>query len=153
MPFSIRLQASIHVQGARPGVAEQIVAAGKAADGLLAVSGALRSDMIALGMAADGIRVHHTGLDLDVFRPVDRAAAKVALGVSGPLLVAAGGLLPAQGPDLAIEALNIGVGATLILVGDGRSRTRLNRAGGEAAHPLPRHTAPCAACSASAPPT
>jgi glycosyltransferase involved in cell wall biosynthesis len=126
VPFSIKARGSdIHVWGARPGVADQVVAAGRAADGLLAVSGALRGDMAALGMPADRIRVHHTGLDLDAFRPIDRAAAKAALGVSGPLLVAAGGLLVRKGQDLAIEALKSIPGATLILVGDGPDRSRL----------------------------
>lgn len=126
VPFSIKARGSdIHVWGARPGVAEQIVAAGRAAGGLLAVSGALRDDMAALGMPAERIRVHHTGLDLDAFRPVDRPAAKAALGVSGALLVTAGGLLQRKGQDLAIEALKSIPGATLILVGDGPDRTRL----------------------------
>jgi glycosyltransferase involved in cell wall biosynthesis len=126
VPFSVKARGSdIHVWGARPGVADQVVAAGRAADGLLAVSGALRDDMVALGMPADRIRVHHTGLDLDAFRPMGRMAAKAALGVSGPLLVTAGGLLPRKGQDLAIEALKFIPGATLILVGDGPDRSRL----------------------------
>lgn len=126
VPFSIKARGSdIHIWGARPGIARQILAAGKVADGLLAVSGALRADMAALGMPEEKIRVHHTGIDLDAFRPADRAAAKTALGVSGPLLVAAGGLLERKGQALAIEALKAISGATLILVGDGPDRARL----------------------------
>jgi teichuronic acid biosynthesis glycosyltransferase TuaC len=126
IPFSVKARGSdIHLWGARPGVAEQIVAAGRAADGLLAVSGALRDDMVALGMPAAKIRVHHTGIDLDAFRPADRVAAKAALGATGPLLVAAGGLLQRKGQALVIEALKSIPGATLILVGDGPDRARL----------------------------
>jgi teichuronic acid biosynthesis glycosyltransferase TuaC len=126
VPFSIKARGSdIHVWGARPGIAAQIAAAGRAADGLLAVSGALRADMAALGMPEDRIRVHHTGIDLDRFRPADRAAAKAALGVEGPLLVCAGALLARKGQDLAIAALGRLPGATLILVGDGPDRARL----------------------------
>jgi glycosyltransferase involved in cell wall biosynthesis len=126
VPFSIKARGSdIHVWGMRPDTGPQIVAAGRKADGMLAVSGAIREDMIALGMPAERIRVHHTGLDLDAFRPADRAAAKAALGVPGPLLVAAGGLLLRKGQDLAIEALKSTPGATLILVGDGPDRARL----------------------------
>src|SRR4051812_8946374 len=93
VPFSIKARGSdIHLWGTRPGIAEQIVAAGKAAGGLLAVSAALKRDMAALGLPEEKIRVHHTGIDLDRFRPVDRAAAKATLGVEGPLLIAVGHL-------------------------------------------------------------
>lgn len=126
VPFSIKARGSdIHIWGARPGTKGQIVAAGRSADGLLAVSAALAADMAALGMPAETIRVHHTGIDLAAFRPIDRAAAKAGLGVSGPLLVAAGGLLVRKGQDLAIAALQAVPGATLLLVGDGPDRARL----------------------------
>ena len=126
VPFSVKARGSdIHVWGVRPDTGPRIVAAGQAADGMLAVSGAIREDMAALGMPAEKIRVHHTGLDLDAFRPVDRAAAKAALGISGPLLVTAGGLLARKGQDLAIAALRAIPGATLTLVGDGPDRARL----------------------------
>ncbi len=126
VPVSIKARGSdIHVWGTRPGVGWQVVAAGRAADGMLAVSGALRDDMAALGMPAKRIRVHHTGIDLEAFRPTDRAAARAALGVAGPLLVTAGALLPRKGQDLAIEALKALPGATLLLVGDGPDRGRL----------------------------
>ena len=78
VPVSIKARGSdVHFWGAEPGIGEQIVAAGRAADGLLAVSAALESDMAALGIPAEKIQVHHTGVDLDRFRPVDRPAAKV----------------------------------------------------------------------------
>lgn len=126
VPFSIKARGSdIHVWGERPGIGTQIVAAGRAADGMLAVSGAIRGDMAALGMPAERIRVHYTGIHLDAFRPVDRAAAKSALGVTGPLLVTAGGLLQRKGQDLAIEALKEIPGATLLLVGGGPDQARL----------------------------
>lgn len=126
VPFSIKARGSdVHVWGAQPGISGQIVAAGQAADGMLAVSGAIRDDMVALGMPAEMIRVHYTGIDLDAFQPVDRAAAKAALGVAGPLLVTAGALLARKGQDLAIEALKAVPGATLILVGGGPDRARL----------------------------
>jgi glycosyltransferase involved in cell wall biosynthesis len=78
-----------------------------------------------LGMPGEKIEVLYTGIDLERFRPVDRAAAKAALGVDGPLLVSAGALIPLKGQKLVIEALHDLPGATLILVGDGPERTRL----------------------------
>ena len=133
VPFSVKARGSdIHLWGHRPGVAEQILAAGRAADGLIAVSAALRADMAALGMPAEKIRVHYTGIDLDSFRPGDRAAGKAALGVDGPLLASVGALLPRKGHDLAIAALNELPGATLIIAGDGPDRPRLERLAREA---------------------
>ena len=126
VPFSIKARGSdIHLWGARPAIARQIVEAGRAAAGLLAVSAALKRDMAALGLPEDRIRVHRTGIDLALFRPADRAAAKAALGVSGPLLVTVGNLLPRKGQALAIEALKAIEGATLILAGEGPDRGRL----------------------------
>ncbi|HYN47191.1 MAG TPA: glycosyltransferase [Allosphingosinicella sp.] len=134
VPFSVKARgADIHFWGRRPAMAGQIVEAGKAAAGLLAVSQALKRDMVALGLPEGRIRVHHTGIDLDRFRPADRASAKAALGVAGPLLVTAGALIPRKGQDLAIEALKAFPDAILILAGEGPDRGRLEgivRSGG-----------------------
>ena len=128
VPFTIKARGSdIHFWGARRGIAEQIVEAGKAADGLIAVSAALRRDMIALGLPEETIRVLHTGIDLALFRPADRAAAKAALGVEGPLLISIGHLNGRKGQEIAIAALAQIPGATLLLAGDGPERARLER--------------------------
>jgi teichuronic acid biosynthesis glycosyltransferase TuaC len=132
LPFSVKARGSdIHLWGARPGVAGQILQAGKEADGLLAVSAALCGDMAALGMDAGKIRVHRTGIDLDRFHSVDRAAAKARLGVSGPLLATAGALVPRKGQDLALAALAQIADATLLLIGGGPDRSRLKRLAGD----------------------
>ncbi|HEX8363667.1 MAG TPA: glycosyltransferase [Allosphingosinicella sp.] len=126
VPFSVKARGSdIHVWGERPDAREQIVAAGRAADGLLAVSEAMKRSMVELGLPGERIRVHYTGVDRDFFIPVDRAEPKKWLGVDGPLLVTAGALLARKGPDLAIETLALLPGATLIFVGDGRERPTL----------------------------
>lgn len=128
VPFSVKARGSdIHLWGHRPGVAEQVVAAGRAADGLIAVSAALKADMVALGMPEAKIRVHYTGIDLAAFKPHDRAAGKAALGVQGPLLAGVGALLPRKGHDLAIAALNELPDATLVIAGEGPDRARLEQ--------------------------
>ena len=126
LPFSIKARGSdIHFWGGVPAVRAQMLEAANEAGGLLAVSAALKESMEALGMPSEKIAVHYTGIDLDRFQPSDRAAAKAALGVEGPLLVSAGALIPLKGQALAVEAMHALPGATLILVGDGPERAQL----------------------------
>lgn len=128
IPCSIKARGSdIHYWARRPGIREQIVAAGRSADRLLAVSGAMKADMEKLGLPREKIRVHHTGVDLDRFRPLDRAEAKAALGIDGPLIVTVGTLIRRKGQWLAIEALGDLPGATLVLIGEGPDRAALGR--------------------------
>ena len=122
VPFSIKARGSdIHIWGARPDIAEQMLEAGRAAGGLLAVSGSLKRDVAALGLPEENIRVHYTGVDLDRFAP----SAKLALGIEGPLLITVGHLNRRKGQDLALMALARIPGATLVLVGEGPDRARL----------------------------
>jgi teichuronic acid biosynthesis glycosyltransferase TuaC len=132
VPFSVRARGSdIHYWGARPRVAAQMVAAAEAAGGLLAVSAALKGSMAALGMPQEKIRVHYTGIDAERFRVADKASAKAALGVSGPLLVSVGALIPLKGQRLVLEALQALPGATLMLAGDGPERGALEALAGK----------------------
>jgi teichuronic acid biosynthesis glycosyltransferase TuaC len=126
IPFSVKARGSdIAYWGEPPGIRAQMLEAAAAADGLLAVSGALKREMIRLGMPGDKVAVHHTGIDLDRFVPGDRAALKAGLGVRGPLLVSVGNLVPVKGQALAIAALAALPEATLILAGEGPERGRL----------------------------
>lgn len=126
VPVSIKARgADIHHWGRAPATAAQVIAAGQAANGVLAVSQAMRADMAALGIPADRIRVHHTGVDLDRFAPIDRVAARAAYGVTGPLIVSLGALIPRKGHDIAIGALAALPGATLLIAGEGPERAAL----------------------------
>jgi glycosyltransferase involved in cell wall biosynthesis len=126
LPFSIKARGSdIQYWSDQPGIGSQIVAAGRAADGLLAVSDALRATMAGIGIPGERIRVHHTGVDQERFRPIDRAGAKAALGVDGPLLVTVGWLIPGKGQAIALAALERIPDATLLVVGDGPDRKTL----------------------------
>src|SRR3546814_17991575 len=89
---------------------------------MLAVSEAMKRDMAALGLPADRIRVHRTGVDLDRFAPLDRPSLKGALGVAGPLVVAVGALIERKGHAIVIEAM-LGVpDATLLIAGRSEER-------------------------------
>lgn len=127
VPVSIKARgADIHHWGRSPATSAQVLAAGRGADGLLAVSAAMKEDMVALGMPGTRIRVHHTGVDQDRFAPTGRAAAKAALGIDGPLVVATGALIPRKGHDVAIEAVARLPGVSLRIAGEGPERARLD---------------------------
>lgn len=126
VPVSIKARgADIHHWGATQGVREQIVDAGQRAQGLLAVSAALRDDMVAMGMPAAAITVHRTGLDRSVFHIGDRAASKAKLRMKGRLLVSVGALIERKGQRYAIEALPALPDATLVLIGRGEDEAAL----------------------------
>ncbi|MGB5725569.1 MAG: glycosyltransferase [Parasphingorhabdus sp.] len=120
IPFTIKARgADIHHWSSDSKCREQILQAADKASALLAVSGALKQDMIALGMDSDKISVHYTGLDQDKFVPIDRVAAKQALGVSGPLFITSGALIARKNQDLVIRALASFPDAHLMLAGQG----------------------------------
>jgi len=126
VPFLIKARGSdIHVWGRHPAARRQILAAGRAAGQLLAVSQALARDMAALGLPEDRIAISYTGVDLAAFRPVDRVAAKARLGVAGPLIFSAGTLNANKGHHLVIAALTALPDATLIIAGNGPDRAAL----------------------------
>lgn len=126
IPVSIKARGSdIHYWGGKPALRPALVAAARTAGGLLSVSEALKRDMAALGMPADRIRVHYTGVDLDRFRPQDRAAAKARFGVAGPLVVSIGNLVPLKGHDIVAEAVAKLEGVTLLIAGAGEAEAAL----------------------------
>ena len=128
VPVSIKARGSdIHHWGQARGTVALVLNAGRSADGLLAVSQAMKSDMVALGMPARRITVHYTGIDRTLFRPGDRNAAKNALGLTGPLVVSLGALIARKGHDVVIEALAALPGVTLAIVGEGPDRARLEQ--------------------------
>lgn len=124
LPFTIKARgADIHHWGKQPGCREQILKAADKAAGLLAVSSALKADMVALGMNANKIRVHYTGLDQSRFIPRDRATEKAKLGLVGPVILSVGALIPRKNQHLLIEALPALPDVTLLLAGKGESES------------------------------
>jgi len=134
LPLSIKARgADIHYWGQKPYGRSAILEAGERAAGLLSVCDALKQDMVALGLSADRITVHYTGLDRDRFRPFDhtrlrsRLAEKlgIPIGEDEPLLVTVGALIPRKGQRLVIEALATLPQARLLLVGKGEDEAAL----------------------------
>jgi glycosyltransferase involved in cell wall biosynthesis len=86
---------------------ELIAAPLTAADAVIANSDALRNDCVALGVAAERIHVVPNGVDLTVFQPRDKAAAKRALGFADErrLALYCGNLREVKGVDLLAQAI------------------------------------------------
>ncbi|MBX3566111.1 MAG: glycosyltransferase [Sphingomonas sp.] len=126
VPVSIKARGSdVHHWGRLPRTGAQVRAAGRAADGMLAVSEAMREDMIALGMPGERIEAIITGVDLDRFVPRDRADAKARLGVHGPLVLSVGALIPLKGHDIVLQAVSSMPGVMLCIAGEGPERQHL----------------------------
>lgn len=127
VPVSIKARgADIHHWGQAPATAAQVRAAGRAADGLLAVSQSMADDIAAAGIDRP-VRVHRTGIDRTRFGTVDRTAARAALGIAGPLIVSLGALIPRKGHRIVLEAVAALPGVALWIVGSGPDRAMLER--------------------------
>src|SRR5689334_5138950 len=87
--------------------------------GVSAVCAALRDRLVEVGAPPEKVRVVLNGVDLQLFRPVDREAVRRRLGLSGRVLVTVGHLTRRKGQHLAVEALREMPGTTLLLAGDG----------------------------------
>ena len=126
IPFTIKARGSdIHYWGKQSGCKSQILEAANKAAGLLAVSESLKADMVVLGMNEAKIRVHYTGLDKNRFTPADRAAAKASMGLSGPVILCVGALIPRKGQNLLFDALENLPDVTLLLAGTGPHEPKL----------------------------
>lgn len=99
------------------------------AAGIIAVSDALRVRLIDLGIGERRIQVLRNGVDLDVFAPQDRKAARRALGLDaeGPIVLSVGSLVPQKGIDLVIRAVATLGDAQLLIAGEGPDASKLHR--------------------------
>jgi glycosyltransferase involved in cell wall biosynthesis len=92
---------------------------------LIAVSAALKNELVALGAPDDKVTVLRNGVDLTQFRPVDRAAARAALGLTRTTLLSVGHLIERKGHHRVIEAMPLLPEFELLIVGEGPERRRL----------------------------
>jgi len=102
--------------------------AARQADGLITVSTGLRQRLIELGIAGERVLVLRNGVDLARFRPYDRAAARQALGLTRPTLLAVGNLVPLKRHTLMVEAMTRLPEFDLIIVGEGPERAAIENA-------------------------
>ncbi len=101
-------------------------AADKAA-GLVTVCDALKRELVNLGVEPERIQVLRNGVDLSVFRPVDRDSAREQLGLQGPTILTVANLVPLKGHNLVIEALSELPEITLLIAGEGPNRAALEQ--------------------------
>jgi glycosyltransferase involved in cell wall biosynthesis len=92
------------------------------AEGLVTVSSGLKRRLTALGTPPERVRMLRNGVDLAVFRPLDRDAMRRALGLSRPTLLAVANLVPKKRHRLIVDALPELSGVDLVIVGEGPER-------------------------------
>lgn len=110
-----------------PSPRRQIVWAATHAQGLITVCQALKDELTALDIPDEKVRVLRNGVDLEMFQPVERDAARAALGLTGRTLLSVGLLIERKGHNLIISALRRLPDTTLLIAGDGPDRTELER--------------------------
>lgn len=91
----------------------------------ITVCQALTKELGELGIDQSSVLVMRNGVDLNLFKPMPREAARRELGVSGTVLLSVGHLIPRKGHDILIEALKSLTDCTLVIAGDGPMRRSL----------------------------
>lgn len=104
--------------------------AARQAAGLITVSNGLKRRLEALGTAPKRVRMLRNGVDLALFHPGEREAARRTLGFARPTLLAVGNLVPLKRHFLIVEALAELEGVDLVIVGDGPERARIEALAG-----------------------
>ncbi len=108
VPLSIKARGSdISYWAQRPDILPAILSAAASADGILAVAHSLKADMVALGINAEHIEVHYTGLDATRFRPLERTQARAEWGLADgvPVILTVGAVIQRKGQALVIAAM------------------------------------------------
>ena len=97
------------------------------AAGIITVSAALKEGLAELDVDPGKVTVLRNGVDLKLFRPLDRQATRKRLGLNGPTLISVGHLIERKGHDLIVEAMPSLPGFTLMIAGEGPEKAKLER--------------------------
>ena len=131
VPCVVKLHGSdINLIAKQPGPRRMTAWALPRAARVVAVSRALADEVVEMGVDRDRVAIVMNGVDGELFRPRDRAAARAELGLpAGPIAVYVGNLKPEKGVlDLgsAWQAVARATpDATLVVVGDGPLQSEL----------------------------
>ena len=104
---------------------KMILWAAKNAAASITVCEALKTEMVAIGAAAEEINPIRNGVDLELFQPIDREAQRAALGIDQYTLLSVGLLQPRKAHDLIIGALPMLPDVRLFIAGDGPEHDNL----------------------------
>ncbi|MEP7338010.1 MAG: glycosyltransferase family 4 protein [Acidobacteriota bacterium] len=90
-----------------PPIWPKIINALNRASGVIAVSDALKQQMVALGIVGQKIAVIQNGIDRELFHPRDRenARRKLGLNIEDTIILTVGALIPRKGVDRLIGAM------------------------------------------------
>lgn len=99
--------------------------AARAAGCCIAVSAALAQEMLRIGFPRERLAVVRNGVDLNLFTPEPRQAARARLGFSGITALSVGNLVELKGHHLAIEAMASVPDGRLVIIGAGPEEGRL----------------------------
>ncbi len=93
----------------------------------ITVCHALKDEMVGLGVPSDRIVPLRNGVDLTLFRPVERDTVRQSLGMTRFTLLSVGLLEPRKGHNLVIEALTRLPEIDLRIAGTGPDRQKLEK--------------------------
>lgn len=108
-----------------PATRALVVDAAAKAAAMVTVCEDLRQRLITLGAPADRVLTLRNGVDLNLFSPKDRDAARAKHRFEGFVLLSVGALIERKGHHLAIEALVDCPDCTLVIAGGGPLRAEL----------------------------
>ncbi|MEC5387217.1 glycosyltransferase family 4 protein [Uliginosibacterium sp. H3] len=99
-----------------------------AASGSIGVCAALMDELYKLGAEREKLHVMRNGVDLERFVPLEKEAMRQKLALpQGTVLLSVGHLIARKGHDIAIDAVARLPQATLVIIGEGEERTRLQQ--------------------------
>jgi teichuronic acid biosynthesis glycosyltransferase TuaC len=106
---------------------KMILDAAAQADGLITVCQALKDRMVELGVPESRVTVLRNGVDLVLFHPIGRAAARRELGFRRRTIGSVGWLIERKGHHHVIGALPKLPDTDLVIVGEGPERAALEQ--------------------------
>lgn len=128
LPVTIKARGSdIALWGQRPLARQRMLEAARNADTVTAVSASLKGEMASLGMAADEIIVHYTGVNLSRFSPGAREEARREYAFTRPTVLSVGSLTEVKDHALLIRAMKQVEGTDLAIAGHGPLRSSLEQ--------------------------
>jgi teichuronic acid biosynthesis glycosyltransferase TuaC len=102
-----------------------ILWAAKKAAASITVCQALKDAMVELGAAPEKIHVMRNGVDLQLFRPLNRDRCRKKYALSRTTLLSVGHLIERKGHNLVIDALRYLPDIDLLIAGDGEEEANL----------------------------